>query len=207
MCRFLDSAPAGNAAPVGSVLSAPLGAPAPAAPQSWADRNSGWMGGAVGALTQFGGGMMQANSASAEGSAMAQKALYDASQLTQQAGQTRAASQQQAIELKRNTDLTLSHARAVAAASGAGATDPTVQSVRAQIRSRGEYDALSALYNGEERARGMENQASLDRWMAPQYQSAGDTKSNAASIKSLSTLFGQGQTLWAKYGSTTGGAA
>lgn len=83
-------------------------------------------------------------------------AKFEAAQLTQAAGQERASSQRVAIEERRRARLASSSAVARAAASGAGASDPTVLNIIGDLAAEGEYNALSALFSGEESARGLE---------------------------------------------------
>src|ERR1700749_4822390 len=79
----------------------------------------------------------------------------EAAQLRQNAGQTIAGSQRQAEIARMNTKLVQSRQTAVAGASGAGAGDVGVQNIEAQTGQRGEYDALTALYNGKSAAQNM----------------------------------------------------
>lgn len=87
----------------------------------------------------------------------------EAAQLEQNAGQAFAASQRTAAANDLNTQLIASRALAVAAASGASATDPTVVNTIARIKEQGAYKSMLDLYAGEEQQRAMQYQASLDR--------------------------------------------
>jgi hypothetical protein len=117
--------------------------------------------------------------------------------MDQQAGQARASAQRQALDERHNADLAGSRAQAAAAASGAGATDPTVVNIQGDIAKEGEYRYGMALYNGEEYARGLEGQANAKRASAKAAQFAGYM--NAASTV-LSAGGKHGQTLLDKYG-------
>ena len=134
-----------------------------------------------------------------QGNAQKKAANYQAAQREQQAGQDRATSQRQAIGQRKQANLVASRTRANAAASGGGAFDPNVVDILGDIEGQGEYNALSALFNGEERARGMEMQASAARYQGRQAQTAGYTK--AAST----LLDGASQAAMMKY-SPSGGA-
>lgn len=101
----------------------------------------------------------QASAAKAEGKAAEAMAEYQASQLRYKAGQERAASQKAAEGERRRARLAQSRARAVAAASGGGATAPTVMDILSSLRAQGEYNAQTALYEGSEAAAGLEAQA------------------------------------------------
>lgn len=78
---------------------------------------------------------------------------FEAEQLEVLAKQEVAASQREALEEERQAKLRASRALAVAAASGGGASDPTVIDIIANLRGEGAYRAGLRLYEGEERAR------------------------------------------------------
>lgn len=88
---------------------------------------------------------------------------FEAKQMITQAGNERATSQRAAGEERRQKNLVTSRAQAVAAASGGGASDPTVVDIMGDLEAEGEYRALSAMYEGEERARGLETAASAKK--------------------------------------------
>lgn len=90
-------------------------------------------------------------------------AQYRARQLEQNAGQERAASQHKAEQERKQARLVQSKARAKGAAGGAiKGTD--IEDILAGLEAEGEYNAQSALYEGEEAARGMEAQADSERY-------------------------------------------
>lgn len=127
------------------------------------------------------------------GNAARGAANFEAAQMTQQAGQERAASQRRASEQRRQAGLVNSAVRSRAAASGAGATDPTVLDIEGDNAATGEYNALSALYEGEERARGLEMNAGARRYEGQQAR-------QASLFKAGSTLLSSGSSLFSKYG-------
>lgn len=98
-----------------------------------------------------------------KGRAADEQARIEAAQLRRQATNQRGISQREASEARRRGELATSRARAVAGASGAGADDPTVTNVIGDIEGRGEYNALTALYNGDFTARGMDATARAAR--------------------------------------------
>lgn len=110
----------------------------------------------------------------------------DARNLRRLAGQERASSQRAAIEERRRAKLLESRARAVAANSGAGVTDPTVLNVMADLSAEGEYRALSRLYEGETGAQTMEVEARQRR--------------RATRGNSISTILSGAATFASKYG-------
>ena len=78
---------------------------------------------------------------------------YQAEQLRINAGQAVAAGQRDAEDVDRQTRLITSRALAVAAASGGGASDPTVVNTIADVAAEGAYRRALALYHGEAAAR------------------------------------------------------
>lgn len=80
-----------------------------------------------------------------------------------EAGQKRAIGQRNAAELRRQGRLVLSRGQAVAAASGAGALDPTVIGLLGDVDREVEIRALNAMFEGEEAGRGLEFGAALER--------------------------------------------
>jgi len=93
------------------------------------------------------------------GDAQRKMAGYEASQLRSGANDAVAASQRNALEERRKARLLNSRAQAVAASSGGGASDPTVANIMGDITAQGEYNALTALYNGDEQANYMRREA------------------------------------------------
>lgn len=157
---------------------------------------------AAGTILSSAGQVTAGKASASEGLAQQQASNYQAAQLTQAAGQARATSTAQVENEAQQTALTQSTLRARAAASGAGGmSDPTVANLSATVAGRGEYNALSALFTGEEKARGLETQSALDIYQGQQQAQAGKIKQNAANIGALTSLFsGGGSLLSGKYG-------
>jgi hypothetical protein len=82
-----------------------------------------------------------------------QAAQFQADQLRQNANTAQAASQRQAFDIDRQTQFITSRALAVAAASGGGASDPSVVRLIARDAGEGAYQRSLALYGGNDRAR------------------------------------------------------
>lgn len=127
------------------------------------------------------------------GNAQNDAAKFQAAQMEQQAGQERASAQRAMIEQRRKERFAQSRLQAVAAASGAGATDPTVLDLSGDIAQEGEYRALTALFEGEERARGLQMGASAKRY-------EGAAAKQAGYIGAATTMLGAGSSLYDKYG-------
>lgn len=137
----------------------------------------------VGATVLNVGGQLARGSAAEQiGRRRQQAAEFEAEQLEQDAGQSKAVSQRNAEEIGRQTKYINSTALARAAASGAGASDPTVQDVLARTAAEGGFRQATALYEGEAQAR-------LDRMKAAALRFQGDTALvDAANAKRIATL-------------------
>lgn len=120
-------------------------------------------------------------------------ARSQALQLEQSAGQDRATSQRAAIEQRRAARYLQSRAQALAAASGAGASDPTVTKIIGDIAGEGEYGALVAMYEGEDAARAKETAAKVAR-------KTGSAMANASYLKAGTTLLSGASSWYDKYG-------
>src|SRR5690348_3482928 len=101
----------------------------------------------AGTALRAGGSIIKSNSE-------AKDLRRQADQLDAQAGLERASSQRAAMEEQRQSRLASSRTLALAAASGGAADDPTVANLMAGISGEGEYRALSALYEGDQKALG-----------------------------------------------------
>lgn len=139
---------------------------------------------AAGSLLSAGGSIIGAN-------AEAKEMRMQADQLEANAGLERASSQRAAMDEKRSARLTASRALAVAAASGGGADDPTVVNTIAGIEGEGEYRALTALYNGDQQAEGMEAEAKARRRGAKSTKTAGLLKAGSTILSGASSIYGK----------------
>lgn len=120
--------------------------------------------GIAGLALQAGGGIASENAARKAASARKAAAEFEAQQLEQNAGQVMSAAQRQAFETGRTGEYTKSRALAVAAASGGGASDPTVINTIANLASETAYRKSIDLYQGEERARQLNLSAAASRY-------------------------------------------
>ena len=127
------------------------------------------------------GTVMSAGGAASAGYGAEQAARFQAAQLRQNAGQQEAAAQRTAAEDIRQGELMISRAMAVAGASGAGVTDPTVLNIIGNISKEGKLASLTSLYEGESAAAGMRRQAAAAEFEGGQVRKAGE-------IKAMSTL-------------------
>lgn len=155
----------------------------------------------VGATLVQASGTLAAGRAEQEAAnARAQGLEHQAAQGRQVAGQERATAQRAAIEQRRQGRFLASRALAVAAASGAGAGDPTVENILGGIGAEGEFRALSELFIGEERARGLETQADLRIFESEQERRAGKAARRASRGTAFAQILGGGATAFSASG-------
>ncbi len=127
------------------------------------------------------------------GNAAKKQAFAEAKQMEDKAGLTRSISQREAIEERRESDLLQSRALAVAAASGGGASDPTVINIIADLEEEGLIRSLNAMASGETEARFLERQAGMRR-------EEGKAARTAGRIGAVSSIVKTGESLATKYG-------
>lgn len=97
------------------------------------------------------------------------------------------------IERKKAKNL-VSRARAIAGASGAGSSDPTVTNILANIETQGEVNALNALHSGNTLASGLRSGATMAR-------NGGSAARTASYIDAASTGLSGATSWFEKYGS------
>lgn len=134
-------------------------------------------------------------------------AQLEANVLEAQAGQTIAASQRDMFDVQRASRLAQSRAIALSAASGGGASSPTVMNIVGNMAKEGAYNAARALYAGEEQARLMRIQAVEKRRLGEFDMTAGNLaglaaegRGRAAQLSSYGTVLNTAGSLYAKYG-------
>lgn len=128
------------------------------------------------------GGLREADSYRQVGELQAQ-------QYEQNANTVIGISQRKAAEQRRQTKLVQSRLQATAAASGAGATDPTVATLAGGIAEEGELRALNELYEGREQARGLRMQGEVAKFEGESYAQATRTKAMTSLGSSAFSLF------------------
>lgn len=129
----------------------------------------------------------------------AQKGALDssASQLEQEAGQSVASGIQGAIQDRRRATYVASNARAATAAGGLATTGTSAIANVGEIRGQGEYNALTSLYQGYDRASELNFRAAGERRAGSNAVTAGWI-SGASSV-----LSGGGTSFYDKYGAST----
>jgi hypothetical protein len=159
----------------------------------------GWIG-AIGTFAQVWGLLEGRKSAKVEAERKEVASEFEAEQAEVAGGLAMAASQRVALEEYGKADNVASRALAVAAASGGGASDPTIINLISDIKGEGAYRASVALYEGEQQARDMKIAAATRRIEGATAIEAGVNKSNAYGIRALGTAFAGGASLYSKYG-------
>lgn len=160
----------------------------------------------AGTLLSAYGQQQQAAGAANTGANQLQLARFQAAQMRENAGTAKAAAQRTAADIDRDAQYSASRALAVAAASGGGASDPTVINVIAQTAGEAAYRKSLALYQGADRARSLESQAKATIVGGEMAAS----NASGSSLGALTTLFKGGASLYSKYaggGPSAGGTS
>jgi hypothetical protein len=153
---------------------------------------------AAGAMSAA-GTIMGGNASAAAGQSQRSAQYFKAAQEDQAAQESRAASQRTGLEKNRQATLLQSTLQANAAASGGGAADPTVIGLGQDIAGRGEYQSLMDMYTGENRARGIEDQAIGSRLTGDAQQAEGEAKRTASYLSAAGTLVGSAGSAYRTY--------
>lgn len=119
---------------------------------------------AQGAEIEAQGDELSAANARRTGEMRRTAAEFSAQQLEQQAGQSIAAAQRDALDQQHTARLVESRAIALAAAGGGSASDPTVINLVARISGEGAYRQMAAIYQGAEQARQLRTGAEAKRY-------------------------------------------
>lgn len=127
------------------------------------------------------------------GDAAKKSADFTALQLRQKAGQVVAASQLEAFGVQREADYTASRAIAMAGASGAGASDPTVVTLMANNAQEFAYRKMLALYHGNDQARTLNMEADVK-----QYE--GEVAKRNASMAATGTMLSAFGGMYSRFG-------
>ncbi len=162
----------------------------------------------AGTVTQAYGQRAAGRAAQAQAQTSAQNAQvaanFEAGQADYLAGQSRAIAQREAYEQRKTAALLSSKALANAAASGAGASDPTVVDLINGIQAEGTYRAALAMYEGEEQARNYTVTAQARRLggqsAAASRTAEGESIARASNLSMFSTLLRGSSSLLDRYG-------
>jgi hypothetical protein len=137
---------------------------------------------AFSAATQRKGSEMIAAAQEKGGVLNQQAAEFQAQQADQAGRESLGVAQRSALDRREQIKLTLADLQAKAAASGGGASDPTIKAIARKIAERGEYEALGMMYAGESQKAGYEDVAKGLRF-------TGDAQRYGADQSALATRF------------------
>lgn len=146
------------------------------------------------------GGVEKAAATEDIGARKRQLAGMEAAQLRENAKASMAAGIQDSMEQQRQGRIAASRALALAAASGGGASDPTVMNIIANLSGQATYQAMSALYEGQERARLMEKQAVMTEYGGTLQEASAKSQAKATRFGALSTAASDAISMYQKYG-------
>ncbi|MEI7578609.1 MAG: hypothetical protein WCJ58_01060 [bacterium] len=158
-----------------------------------------------------GGGLLSASSQIQAGNAQSRMATTVAGQYNQNAdladiaaANAVAGGQRGATEALRQNKMLQSKQIAIAAAQGASTSEKNIADLISNTASQGEYEALSALYEGNTKSDALKNEAIGLRNKATMTRYEGKQARKAANIGAISSLIGSGATagsFYAKYNS------
>ncbi len=114
-------------------------------------------------IAAIGGTILSAVGSIASGNAQAAAQKTAAMQAEKAATERRAQASRDAAQKYKDAQLVLSNQQAAAAASGGGATDPTVLTLAGEVGGYGYQQRQGILANGENQARGYDDEAKARR--------------------------------------------
>src|SRR6185437_8837158 len=106
----------------------------------------------LGSIASVGGTVLSAKSQMDQAEYQRELGEVQNQSLKQKANEDAAAAQRAQEQTDRQTRLLISRDQAISAASGGSATDPGVLNIEGNVAQQGDYNALTALYNGQSRA-------------------------------------------------------
>lgn len=159
----------------------------------------GWAA-AIPAAISIVGHISSANAAASAGAAQQQAAEYQAAQLRINAGQAVASSQRAAEEQRRQGELVQSRAIALAASGGGGISDPGIANLLARNAGETAYASSVALYEGEDKARTMLEQAKAATYSGASAAKSGLDRQKAGMIGAFGDLVKGGGSLYTAFG-------
>lgn len=124
---------------------------------------------------------------------------YQADQATSQEGTVIGAAQRQMLDTQLKTKLMSSSLEANAAAGGVNAAVGSPLATEKSIASRGTYQALMDLAQGQNRAVGLENEAKGDVFSGDIAEWSGQQQKDASRINALATIAGGGASMAKSY--------
>jgi hypothetical protein len=154
------------------------------------------IGTALSAANTIAGG----NYAAEAGQMKQAEANFEATQDIENAAGDTAAAQRQAIDANQKANFVRSTAVANAAAGGGNAAVGSAVTNQAQIASRGAYQAAMDLWQGQNQASGLMNQAAGKQYSGEANLMGGEEAQRAAYLNATATIAGGGASLMRMYG-------
>lgn len=154
---------------------------------------------AVSLFAQQQGADAAASGAKANAQNIATEKAFEGTQLKQEASNVTASSQIAAAEQLRQSRMVQGRTLAVAAASGAGVSNPTIVNMLARTAGEGTYRANVALYGGAEKARLLNMQAAAADYEGAAGIEAGGLKAQAYGIQGTANFASGAANLFSKY--------
>jgi hypothetical protein len=173
--------------------------PTYSSPPAATNTNAGWLGGISG-LMQFMGSMWQGKAAAAEAKRQKESSDFSAWQAEEQAGLAIASAQRKAFEEQRLGRLASSKILSIAAASGGGASDPTIVHLIAAQTAISGYRANVAVFEGDSKARQLMMEAGAQRIAGAQATEIGAERKAGYELAGEGALAKGAMSLYAKYG-------
>lgn len=152
-------------------------------------------GGGVSAMGTLAGG----RAAQAAGVNAMNAAEFTAAQQRQQGNEALAVGQRLGLERRKEGDLLQSKLQARATASGGGATDPTVVGLAEGIAERTQMDALTELWKGESKRRGLLDAAEATHLQGLAALEEGNMRQKASKLSALGTVLGSAGSMFGTY--------
>lgn len=162
-----------------------------------------WLGTVISTVAGVGGSAMSSSAARKAGKAGQAAKEYEARQYEKQSVQSVASAQRDMLSERRNKELVVSRAQALAAFGGGGTADPTVVNIIADLEGEGAYRETVALYQGEQEAKKLREAARLARIEGDVIKKGGQAQAKAYTAQGVAAA-GQGiSSLYSKYSQNT----
>lgn len=139
----------------------------------------------AGTALNYSASRKQAKSIRQQGETQSRALNYEAAQFDVAAGQTRAAGQYGAAEVRRQGEITQSDLVASVAAGGGDVSDPTIQNLIGRNASEINHRAMMEMYASEDEARTLEARAETARMGG--VSSLGDSRAAASALRTAGT--------------------
>lgn len=156
---------------------------------------------AIGGIAGAAGTIAAGNTAQTAGLLQQQADQYKADQAKENEGSEIGAAQRQMLDTQFKTKQLQSSLQARAAGNGVNAAVGSPVTATKAIASRGQYQSLMDLWNGQNQATGSENEAKGLEYSGDVAAWEGDEQKQLSKIQAIATLAGSGGSMAKTYGS------